>query len=100
MHATLALKGEHIREVTDVIGAELIEVRDGIATVTMGKADRFHLPYVRLASRARMVARIRVNRPKIEKDQRFVHVAQYSGGQLIGGVSLELRPRRKRDRTR
>jgi hypothetical protein len=27
--------------------------------------------------------------------RRFVHVAQHSGGQLIGGVSLELRPRKK-----
>lgn len=47
------------------------------------------------AAGARMVARVQVSRPRIEKERRFVHVAQHSGGQLIGGVSLELRPHRK-----
>jgi hypothetical protein len=89
------LKGEQVRAVTDIIGAELLELRDGIARVTLGKADRLQVPYVRLADGARMAARIHVDHPKIDKERRFVHVAQHSGGQLIGGVSLELRPRKK-----
>lgn len=89
------LKGEQVRTVTDIIGAELLELRDGIARVTLGKADSLQVPYVRLADGARMVARIHVDRPKTDKERRFVHVAQHSGGQLIGGVSLELRPRKK-----
>jgi subtilisin family serine protease len=94
-HVKATLKGEQVRAVTDIIGAELLELRDGIARVTLGKADRLQVPYVRLADGARMVARIHVDRPKIDKERRFVHVAQHSGGQLIGGVSLELRPRKK-----
>jgi subtilisin family serine protease len=94
-HAKATLKGDRVRVITDIVGAELLELRDGIARVTMGKADRLHVPYMRLADGARMVARIHVDRPKIDKERRFVHVAQHSGGQLIGGVSLELRPRRK-----
>jgi hypothetical protein len=89
------LKGEQVRATTDIVGAESLDLRDGIARVTMGKADRLHVPYVRIADGARMTARIHVDRPKIDKERRFVHVAQHSGGQLIGGVSLELRPRKK-----
>ena len=92
---TATLKGERVGAITDIVGAGLLELRDGIARVTMGKADRLHLPYVRIADGARMVAKIHVSRPKIDKERRFVHIAQHSGGQLIGGVSLELRPRRK-----
>lgn len=95
VNVKVTLKGEQVRAVTDIIGAELLELRDGIARVTLGKADRLQVPYVRLADGARMAARIHVDRPKIDKERRFVHVAQHSGGQLIGGVSLELRPRKK-----
>jgi subtilisin family serine protease len=89
------LKGDQVSAITDIVGAELLELRDGIATVTMGKADRLHVPYVHLAEGARMVTRVHVSRPRIDKERRFVHIAQHSGGQLIGGVSLELRPHRK-----
>lgn len=93
--AKATLRGEKVRVVTDVVGAELLELRDGIAKLTMGKADRLHVPYLRLADGARMAARIHVERPKVDKEGRFVHVAQYSGGQLFGGVSMELRARGK-----
>jgi len=93
MKATL--KGDRVRAITDIIGAETLELRDGIAKVTMGKADRLHVPYVRLADGARMTAKVHVDRPKIDKTRRFIHIAQHSGGQLIGGVSLELRPSKK-----
>ncbi|MCP3141050.1 S8 family serine peptidase [Pyxidicoccus xibeiensis] len=88
------LEGEKVRAITDIVGAELLVLRDGIATVTMGKAGRLHVPYVRIADGARMVAKLHVSKPKIDKERRFVHIAQHSGGQLVGGVSLELRPRR------
>ena len=94
------LKGEQVRALTDVDGAELLDLSDGVATITMGKADRLHVPYLRLAEGARMVARIRLSQPKAAKERRFVHVAQHSGGQLVGGVSLELRPFKKRGRAR
>jgi hypothetical protein len=88
------LKGDQVRALTDIVGAQLLELRDGIATVTLGAAGRLQVPHVRLAEGVRMVARVEVSRPKVEKGLRFVHVAQHSGGQLVGGVSLELRPRR------
>lgn len=94
MKATI--EGEKIRELTDIEGAEQLELRDGIAAVTLGGADRLRVPTVRIAAGTRMPVRVRVSKPKIDKQRRHVHVAQYSGGQLIGGVSLELRPRRER----
>ncbi len=95
------LEGEQrIRTLTDIAGAEFLELRDGVATITMGDARQLQVPTVRLADGVRMAARIRVTgEKKTAKNRRFVHIAQYSGGQLIGGVSLELRKgvkRRKR----
>jgi subtilisin family serine protease len=86
------LEGDKVRAMTDIVGAEALELRDGIATITLAKGARLHVPDVRLAEGARMVARVHVRKPKIDKKRRFIHIAQHSGGQLIGGVSLELRP--------
>jgi len=93
--AKITLKGDQVHAITDIIGAEVLELCDGVATVTMGRADRMQVPFLRIAEGARMVARIHVRRPKIDKERRFVHVVQQSGGQLIGSVSLEFRPSRK-----
>jgi subtilisin family serine protease len=95
------LEGEQrIRTMTDIAGAELLELRDGVATITIGDARQLQVPYVRLGDGVRMAARIRVTgEKKTARNRRFVHIAQYTGGQLIGGVSLELRKgvkRRKR----
>jgi hypothetical protein len=96
----VTVKGaEEIRALTDVQGAELLEVKHGIATVTLAKADCLRMPFVMVAEGAKMVARIHLRNAKTDTARRFVHVAQHSGGQLIGGVSLELRPRKKRGST-
>jgi subtilisin family serine protease len=89
----VTLAGERVRAVTGIVGAVRLEVRNRIATVTMGERDFLYVPDLRLADRARLVARVHVSRPTVRGEQRFVHVAQRSGGQLVGGVSLELRPR-------
>jgi hypothetical protein len=58
----------------------------------MADAGRLHAPYLRLAEGAWMTTSIQVRGAKTDKEHRFVHIAQHSGGQLVGGVSLELRP--------
>jgi hypothetical protein len=90
--ATATLRGEQVHALTDVVGAERLELRDGIARLTMGKADRLHLPQVRIAEGARMPAKIEVSGARIDEERRFVHVSQRSGGRIVGGVTLELRP--------
>ena len=46
---------------------------------------------LRLIEGARMPARLHVQ-ARTDAGPRFVHVAQYSGGQLLGGVSLQFGP--------
>src|SRR5262249_45357711 len=68
------LEGDKVRRVTDILGAEALDLRDGIATVTLAPgAHRLHVPDVRIADGTRMVARIHVHKPKIDKERRFVH---------------------------
>jgi subtilisin family serine protease len=87
------LEGDKVRAMTDIVGAEALELRDGIATIILAKDARLHVRDLRIAAGARMTARIEVRDQKVDKERRFVHIAQLSGGQPVGGVSLELRPR-------
>jgi hypothetical protein len=87
-----SLEGEKVYTLTDIMGARRLTLKDGIATVTIAEASPLYVPYVRIADGARMIARINVRCPKIDKEHRFVHIAHHSGGQLVGGLSLELRP--------
>jgi hypothetical protein len=87
----LALEGGDIRLMTDVVGADRLSLSDGLATLTLGKERRLHIPYLRIAEGARLIGNVRVSLCK-EGATRSLHVAQHSGGQLMGGVTLELRP--------
>jgi subtilisin family serine protease len=89
--AQASLEGEKVFAVTDIMGAKRLTLKDGIATVIIAEASALQVPYVRIADGARMIARINVRSPKVSKEHRFVHISQHSGGQLVGGVSLELR---------
>ena len=91
---TTTLKGNRIRMLTGITGAGLLELRNGIATVTMEDERQLRVPQVRIANRARMPTRVQVMRPQVDAEHRSVHVIQHSGGELMGGVTLELRPRR------
>ncbi len=91
----LTLKGEEVQMRTDIVGAEAVELRDGVAIIWTTKKGRLFVPNVRVADGVKMPASIRVRRPKINEKQRFVHVAQLSGGQVMGGVTLELRTRKR-----
>ena len=87
------IEKDSIPKMTDISGAEGLKLNDGLATVTVANEGRLHIPYVHLVNGARMIASIHVCNPKASRDNRFVHIAQHSGGQLVGGVSLELRPK-------
>jgi hypothetical protein len=88
---TMMLRAEQVHAITDIVGAELLDLSDGLDRVTMGKAGRRqHLLYLGILDGGHMPVKLEVNCPKIDSKRRFVHVGQYSDGQLIGGVSLEL----------
>ena len=85
------LKGEEVGMRTDITGAERLELRSGIATITLISTDgpQLHVPYLRLRGGARLPASIQVQGKTSEKSQN-VHVGQLSGGQRIGGITLKL----------
>jgi hypothetical protein len=76
---------------TGIRNATRMTLADGSAHVTVHGEGPLQVPDIRLAKGARMTATIHVTAPRTEGVRRFVHVAQRSGGQLVGGVSLELR---------
>ena len=76
---------------TEVAGAAAAEVVRGVATLTVAPGEQMVMPHVRIVDGARMPVRLRVRGARIDGRRRFVHVAQLSGGQLMGGVTLELR---------
>lgn len=89
------LHGEEVGRMTDIAGAEILDLRDGMATVTAAKNERLFLPQVRIVEGTRMPVSIRIIKPKLDGKPKRVHVAQYTGGRLMGGVTLELRPAKK-----
>jgi hypothetical protein len=86
----LTLRRGEVEMRTDVRGADRLHLRHGVATFVASHKARLVVPHVRLSACARMPASIRVRRPKVDDQHRFVHVAQLSGGQLVGGVTLQL----------
>jgi hypothetical protein len=82
------LKGPEAEERADVFGATTLEVYNGIARIRATPERKLLLRSLRLVEGARMPARLHVQ-ARTEAGPRFVHAAQYSGGQLVGGVSLQ-----------
>jgi Subtilase family len=82
------LKGPEAEERADVFGATTLEVYNGIARIRAMPERKLLLRSLRLVEGARLPARLHVQ-ARTEAGPRFVHAAQYSGGQLVGGVSLQ-----------
>jgi Subtilase family len=82
------LKGLEAEERADVFGATTLEVFNGIARIRATPGRKLLLRSLRLVEGAHMPARLQVQ-ARTEAGPRFVHAAQYSGGQLVGGVSLQ-----------
>jgi hypothetical protein len=89
----LTLKGLEIGHRVDVKGAESLEIRDGVARLVLDRDDdALWLRHLRLPTGVRIPVSVGVTSPTIKGARRYVHIGQYSGGRLAGGVSLELRP--------
>ena len=86
------MDAETTARVTGVLHARRTIVAQGRARFVLNGEAPLVIPDVRLQLGASMVGILTVNAPEIQDSHRFVHVAQRSGGQLMGGISLELRP--------
>lgn len=90
--ARRVLKRADVERITGGIGAELAYVEGATTRLIAGLGQvSLKLPEVRVSAGARMPVRVRVRGPKLRANTGFVHVAQRSGGKIIGGVSLEIR---------
>jgi hypothetical protein len=88
-----SLEGNDVAMFTDIQGAIALELQGGIARVFIdSEINRLIVPQVRLLSGVRMPVAVRASLPVLEKDRGYIHITQLSGGQIVGGVSLELWP--------
>lgn len=94
------LKDRQVKDRTDIVGAAQLQLADGIASVTLAPDQPLLVPCARVAEGVRMPVSIGVRRIETDERQRHVHVAQLSAGQLVGGVTLELRTGLERKRRR
>lgn len=87
----LTLTGESVWRRTGIQGADRVEYGDGVARVHAAGAERVRLPRIELAEGARVPVRLAVRGARAAGERRYVHVAQYAGGELVGGITLEIR---------
>ena len=79
------------RRLTGIEHAKGMEVAHGLAAIELGMDAPLRIPEVRLQAGVRMPVRVALADVRVGGDRRFVHVTQRSGGQVVGGVSLQLR---------
>lgn len=82
------LKGPQVVEVTDIEGAELLELENGVATVR-AEDGSLSVTCLRLAEGANLPAAVRVVGARRKKPRGAIHVAQLSGARRLGGVTIE-----------
>ena len=88
---TRSLKGDEIAARTGIRGADTLDLEGGMASISFPGDGRLDIPELRLATGARLPATEVVNGIRTEAQRRFIHVGQRSGGDRVGGVTLELR---------
>jgi hypothetical protein len=87
---SLTVRGETIRERTDIEGADTLRVHGGLATIVSSKNAAVRIPSLRVMNGARLPMSVRVRYPRFDDRRRYVRVAQLSGGRRVGGVTLVL----------
>ncbi len=86
----ITVSGEEIHMRTDITGAEMLELQNGVASILASKKDNLFIPYVRLAEGTKFPASIQIKEAKTDSKQHYIHVAQLSGGQRVGGATLDI----------
>lgn len=88
----LVLKGDDISVKTDIKGADILDLKNGIASIRLknGKQPQLHIPYLRLLKGARLPVSIRIVGVRNQDKPKAIHVGQLSGGRRIGGVTIKL----------
>jgi subtilisin family serine protease len=90
---SLTLERGAITARTDITGAERLELRGGRVRIVAAREGVLVIPSLRIARGTPLPVRLEIRDPQLLESHGLVRVAQYSAGQLTGGLTLELRPR-------
>lgn len=85
------IAGAQIEALTGIRGAVRLEVRQGTASIVIEPGKHLYIPELRAALNARVPMRLLVEGVAIDKEKRWIHVAQVSNGARVGGVAMKLR---------
>jgi len=88
-----SLVGQQVEDLTAVVGANSLELRDGLARIGFS-GERLFVPRLRASADERVQARIGFPEPVRLSRQPEVHVMQLSDGNMVGGVTIHPRMRR------
>jgi hypothetical protein len=80
---------EEVEERTGVVGAQMLTLEGGVATLAADVRRPVQVPCLRVAEGAAMPVVVRVE-AEVEAEAAVVNVTQLSGGRRVGGVALEL----------
>jgi hypothetical protein len=81
---------------TGIEGLTELRLTEGNAHVIAPAADTLRIPEIRVRDGVKMPVRLLVHGARIGASSSFVHVRHRSGGNIIGGVTLELTRKLKR----
>jgi hypothetical protein len=84
----VTLKGAQVATRTDVQGAELATLENGIVTLH-ADGEALFVPCLRVAEGVRMPAALRVFGARTKRPRGALHVAQLSGGRRLGGATIQ-----------
>ncbi len=95
--------GKRLFDLTGITGAQLLEIKDGLAALTcmMEKNVPLVIPRLQILNGAKMPVKIEVKKAKLKRGkENQVHVQQLSGGRRLTGVSVSLVKRLKKSKVK
>jgi hypothetical protein len=84
----VTLEGPEVAMRTDVQGAQLATLANGIATLH-AEGTSLLVPCLRVAEQVRMPVAVRIFGARTKRPRGAIHVAQLSGGRRVGGVTIQ-----------
>ncbi len=91
----IRLKEDYIELFTGIQGVKELEIHNGTAKIRASKAKLIRFSEVKMVEHSKMPIRIMVRRVKYKEKIHQVKITQVSDGRRIGGVTFELRKKKR-----